>query len=293
MAHEGEAIPESVQQPETVNTTATEEPATGAADPEAIEGAASTSTDPSTTAAAEAKSLKCDECNRLFKTQLEVEFHAAKSGHSSFSESTEEKKPLTAEEKAAQMALLEERMKQKRMAREAEEKKEALERERDRIKYGKEMAEAKRKLEEQEMAKIVLQRKREKEEEKAARDRVKAQIEADKAARRAKMENTSPTTSPPVVATPVAVVTSPSGPKKEYTTTKIQIRLPDGTQKTEEFNAKENLAAVKVFIEVNHYDSPFRLMTAYPRKVFDEADMEKPLQALGEWGYLFFSQKIS
>lgn len=30
---------------------------------------------------AEAKSLKCDECGRLFKNQLEVEFHAAKSGN--------------------------------------------------------------------------------------------------------------------------------------------------------------------------------------------------------------------
>ena len=219
-----------------------------------------------------------------------MEFHAAKSGHSSFSESTEEKKPLTEEEKAAQLQLLEEKMKQKRLAREAEDKKEALEREKVRIKMGKEMAEAKRKLEEQEMAKIVLQRKREKEEETAARDRVKAQIEADKAARRAKMDPTSPVSppTPPVVA---AASTSPA-PKKDYATARIQIRLPDGKAVTEEFNAKENLAAVKVFIEVNHYDSPFRLMTAYPRKVFDDADLEKPLSALGEQfvtAFVYFS----
>jgi len=36
------------------------------------------------------------------------------------------------------------------------------------------------------MKKIVEQRKREKDEEKAARDRVRAQIEADKAARKAR-----------------------------------------------------------------------------------------------------------
>lgn len=69
-----------------------------------------------------AKSLKCEDCNRLFRTQLEVEFHASKSGHSNFSESTEEKKPLTEEEKKAQLALLEEKMKQKRFEREEKEK---------------------------------------------------------------------------------------------------------------------------------------------------------------------------
>lgn len=71
---------------------------------------------------AEAKSFKCDECGKLFKNQDEVEFHAAKTNHSSFSESTEEKKPLSEEEKKAQLALLEERMKQKRKEREEREK---------------------------------------------------------------------------------------------------------------------------------------------------------------------------
>lgn len=71
---------------------------------------------------AEAKSFKCDECGKLFKNQEEMEYHAAKTNHSSFSESTEEKKPLTEEEKKAQLALLEERMKQKRKEREEREK---------------------------------------------------------------------------------------------------------------------------------------------------------------------------
>lgn len=286
LAHEGESIP---AQTEVVNNTEPE------STPEATATTEDANASGSAAADAEAKSLKCDECNRLFKTQLEVEFHAAKSGHSSFSESTEEKKPLTEEEKVAQLQLLEEKMKTKRLAREAEDKKEALEREKVRIKMGKEMAEAKRKMEEQEMAKIVLQRKREKEEEKQARDRVRAQIEADKAARKAKLEPTSPTSPPAAVVTspPSAANASPA-PKKDYASTKIQIRLPDGKAVTEEFNVKENLAAVKVFIEVNHYNSEFRLMTAYPRKVFDDSDLEKPLTALGEnfIAFVFFSFDI-
>lgn len=73
------------------------------------------------------------------------------------------------------------------MEREEKDKVDALERERLRIKSGKDMSEARRKMEEMEMKKIVDQRKREKEDEKLARNRVKAQIEADKAARKARL----------------------------------------------------------------------------------------------------------
>lgn len=109
----------------------------------------------STAAPAEAKSIKCEDCGRLFKTSLEVEFHATKSGHINFSESTEEKKPLTEEEKKAQMLLIEEKIARKRAEREEKDKQDALERERMRIKSGKDMTEIKRKMEEDEMKKIV------------------------------------------------------------------------------------------------------------------------------------------
>lgn len=105
--------------------------------------------------ATEAKSIKCEDCGRLFKTSLEVEFHATKSGHANFSESTEEKKPLTEEEKKAQLRLIEEKIAKKRTEREDREKQETLERERMRIKSGKDMTEIKRKMEEEEMKKIV------------------------------------------------------------------------------------------------------------------------------------------
>ena len=137
--------------------------------------------------AAVAKSIKCEDCDRLFKSQNEVEFHAAKTGHSNFSESTEEKKPLTEEEKKEQLVKLEEKLKRKRLEREEKEKIDALEREKLRIKSGKDMSEARRKMEEMEMKKIIDQRKREKQDEKLARERVKLQIEADKAARKARV----------------------------------------------------------------------------------------------------------
>lgn len=70
--------------------------------------------------------------------------------------------------------------------------------------------------------------------------------------------------------------------KKEYTSTRIQIRLQDGRTLTETFGVKEQLSAVKVFIQMKSgNDLPFGLMTSFPRKVFTEEDFEKPLEILG------------
>lgn len=232
-----------------------------------------------------AKSLKCDECGKLFKSQDDVEFHAAKTQHSSFSESTEEKKPLSEEEKKAQLALLEEKMKRKRQEREENEKKEALERERLRIKSGKDMLEARRKLEEQEMKKVMDQRRREKMEEKAARERVKAQIEADKAARKAKQSGEPVTSSLPssTVLTPVEPTVTKPGAPKTYTSTRIQIRMLDGSALVETFDAKEQLAAVRLFVQLKlgANPAPFGFMTNFPKKVYCSEDYEVPLDKLG------------
>lgn len=227
--------------------------------------------------------------NRLFKNQVEVEFHAAKSGHSKFSESTEEKKPLTEEEKKEQLARLEEKLRLKRQEREAQEKRDALEKEKMRIKSGKDMSEAKRNLEEIEMKKLVEQRKREKEDEKRARDRVRAQIESDKAARREQMAALTgkPTVTSTVAPTPPtapATMSADSSPKtpKTYTNTRIQVRLQNGSTLVETFDVKEPLSAVRLFVQLKQgTDNPFALMTTFPRRNFCDEDYEKPLDVLG------------
>ncbi|XP_067009971.1 UBX domain-containing protein 1 [Anabrus simplex] len=232
--------------------------------------------------AEEAKSLKCNDCGKLFKSQLEIEFHAAKSGHVNFSESTEEKKPLSEEEKREQLRKLEEKMKQKRMEREEKEKVEALERERIRIKSGKELTAAKKKLEEDEMKKLVEQRKREKLEEKMARQRVKEQIEQDKIARRAKFGMAPlPDSAPAPEAAPLPA--AEPVPSKDYTQTKLQIRLTNGQALTQTFGSKEQLSAVRLYVEMNRTDGdgPFSLMTNFPKKIFTDDDYEKPLDILG------------
>lgn len=59
----------------------------------------------------------------------------------------------------------------------------------------------------------------------------------------------------------------------------------DGSALTSVFKAQEPLAAVRVYIQMNG-DAPegqdFTLLSPYPRRVYTELDMEKPLQELGE-----------
>merc|ERR1712142_112408 len=100
-----------------------------------------------------------------------------------------EKKPLTEEEKKEKLARLEELRVQKRAERLAKEAEEAKEKEKRRIESGKDMGEIRQALAEQEIKKLADLRRREKEEEKKAKARVLAQIEADKAARRAEKES--------------------------------------------------------------------------------------------------------
>jgi hypothetical protein len=83
-------------------------------------------------------------------------------------------------------------------------------------------------LEEDEMKKLVEQRKREKLEEKLARQRVKEQIEQDKIARRAKFGISTPTDEkqqqlPMAVAEPTDQQTPPQ-PAKEYGQTRLQVQ---------------------------------------------------------------------
>ena len=64
------------------------------------------------------KSWKCEETGRLFRSMEEVQMYAEKTGRTNFSESTEEKKPLTAEEKAAKIEAIKAKLASRRAERE-------------------------------------------------------------------------------------------------------------------------------------------------------------------------------
>ena len=62
----------------------------------------------------EPRSLVCNDCGKKFRSQAQAEFHASKTEHTDFSESTEEIAPLTEEEKKARLQELREKLAAKR-----------------------------------------------------------------------------------------------------------------------------------------------------------------------------------
>ena len=55
-------------------------------------------------ASAAAASIKCNDCGKFFRNMDLAMYHAEKSGHEAFEESSEEIKPLTPEEREARLA---------------------------------------------------------------------------------------------------------------------------------------------------------------------------------------------
>lgn len=69
---------------------------------------------------------------------------------------------------------------------------------------------------------------------------------------------------------------------------KLIFRLANGSTLTQTFGAKEQLAAVRLFIDLKRAELDisaipdlFRIQTNFPRKIFEEDDYEKTLDLLG------------
>lgn len=132
-----------------------------------------------------AQSYKCNECGKILSNMANLELHANKTGHSDFEESTQQVKPLTAEEKAKKIEEIKSLLKAKRAEREEAEKAEEKDREKQRRFMGKEMIKTKEQMEMEQRKREAKQRKREKEAAKRERERIRAELAKDKAERRA------------------------------------------------------------------------------------------------------------
>ena len=69
-----------------------------------------------------ARSLICNECGKKFRSQAQAEFHATKTEHVDFAESTEEIAPLTEEEKKAKLEELRRKATERRAETSAQDK---------------------------------------------------------------------------------------------------------------------------------------------------------------------------
>ncbi|KAI0664489.1 ubiquitin-related domain-containing protein [Cubamyces menziesii] len=236
----------------------------------------------------EAKSIRCQVCGKTFKNLDLANYHAEKSGHDQFEESTEEIKPLTEEEKKQKLAELKERLAAKRAAKAKEEAKESLANEAIRRKAGKDTNQIREEMKQKELIKEA--EKKQKLEDAKARAAVKAQIEADKrerAAKAAREKALREGKAVPEQPAPAAAPAASSAPKagKDYPETRLQIRMASGGQpyvttlssdatlrEVAEFLAAQTLA-------VNVDTVKFSL--TFPRKTFAPEDFSRSLRDLG------------
>ncbi|KAG6816278.1 hypothetical protein H0H87_007315 [Tephrocybe sp. NHM501043] len=191
--------------------------------------------------AVEAKSIKCSQCGKVFRNTALAQFHAEKIGHDQFEESTEEIKPLTEEEKKEKLAELRQKMAEKRAKQAVEDAKEQKAAEALRRKAGKDMNKVKEELKLKQAQQEAEQKKRDKIEDAKAKAAIKAQIEADKKARNDKFAREKAirdglpipgesSTPPSAAAAPSKIPASSGVAGKDYSETRLQIRMASGGQ---------------------------------------------------------------
>ncbi|KAH8104084.1 ubiquitin-related domain-containing protein [Cristinia sonorae] len=245
----------------------------------------------------EAKSIKCSLCGKIFRNTALANYHAEKSGHDQFEESTEEIKPLTEEEKKQKLAELREKMAAKRAIKEKESAKEDKANEAIRRKAGRDMNEIREELKHKELIKEAEAKRREKVEDAKARAAIKAQIEADKKARaekaakeKALREGRAYTESAPTAASaaPSAAASSSisSGVAgRDYPQTRLQIRMASGGPPyTTTLSSDATLREVAEFLAGQTLSvdvETVSLAQHFPRKAFTHADFSRTLRELG------------
>lgn len=233
----------------------------------------------------EAKSLVCDDCGKQFRSVAQAEFHATKSGHENFSESTVEIKPLTEEEKAARLVEMKERLAAKRAAQAEQDKIDRKKNEQIRLKATKESQDIKEDLQKKERIKEAQAKKREKQEEADARKRVLAKLEADKAERKRKSDVEKAARAgqaPPSVAeTSIPTSSGPttSKPASAYTEARLALQTSGG-RVTKTFPVETTLFEVAHALEQDgHTVTSFT--SNFPKKVYDTTDFGLTLKEAG------------
>ncbi|KAI1639612.1 DNA-binding protein [Biscogniauxia mediterranea] len=238
-----------------------------------------------------AMSLVCNECGKKFRTQGEAEFHANKSGHADFAESTEEIAPLTEEEKKQRLQELRERVKAKR-ANQAEADKEEQKRNEAcsilaicsslskklttvqliRQKATKESQDLKEELQRKEQMKEAAKKRQEKLADLEAKRRVKAQIEADKEERRRKAEEAKAAKegrAVPVAAPAAASTSAPAAARPAATHNEARLRLQtSGGEIRKTLPAETTLFEVAQQLETENGLTVTKFVQNFPRKEF-------------------------
>lgn len=231
-----------------------------------------------------AQSLKCNDCGKQFRSTAQAEFHASRTDHQDFSESTEEIAPLTEEQKAQKIEELKKRRDLKRAEQNEADKVANRRNEEIRKKSTKEQQEAKEELARKEQYKDAAKKRKEKQDDIDAKKRIQAKIAEDKAERKRKadIEKAAREGRPAAASAEPPPATTPAAPKPvaAYTESRLRLQTPNGTmQKT--FPVQTTLFEVAQAAAEEKGVQVQQLVQTFPKKVFDEADFGLTLKEAG------------
>ncbi|GBP29811.1 UBX domain-containing protein 4 [Eumeta japonica] len=169
----------------------------------------------------------------------------------------------------AKMEKAKQLLEAKRREKLEKEKEEEKQKELERRELGQNVGALKRWQAEQELKQIQDERRREKQENDLARQRILEQIAQDRAERRARDTAASP-------APPAQSASTPAPPTSGDVTrhARLQFKLPDGSSHTAQFSADDDMATVRQYVVDNLQlsSNQFSLWTAFPRRELTDAN---------------------
>ncbi|KAK0727007.1 hypothetical protein B0T26DRAFT_671729 [Lasiosphaeria miniovina] len=230
-----------------------------------------------------AKSLTCNECGKKFRTHAQASFHASKTEHTDFSESTDEIAPLTEEEKKAKLEELRQKAAERKEAKAAQEKEENKRNEQIRQKATKETQDLKEELARKEQIKEAAKKRMEKQADLEAKRRIKAKIEEDKAERKRLQEEAKAAREGRVSAQSSPVVAAPPTPKPASAHTEARLRLQTpGGNILKTYPAETTLFEVAHDVEAETQTPVTSFTMTFPRKKFESGiDFGQTLKEAG------------
>lgn len=139
----------------------------------------------------------------------------------------------------------------------------------------------------EERVRAAEDRKREKREDAIHKQRILDEIKRDRENLRKKQSGGQEVTKPAAAEAAKPAVPAPQ-PKTMTDSCRLAIKLPDGSNLQQDFNSREPLAAVKLYVQLNRKDmdseDPNAAMFTFrlpPATLFTSEDMERPLVDLG------------
>ncbi|KAK4985143.1 hypothetical protein LTR50_006142 [Elasticomyces elasticus] len=240
----------------------------------------------------EARSLVCNDCGKKFRSTAQAEYHASKTEHTNFAESTEEVKPLTEEEKAAKLAELRQKAAERKAGQSDQDKLERKRNEQIRMKSTKEQSDAKEALKAKQQIQEAADKRRWKVEELEVKKKIQQKIAADKEARKLKAEQEKAaraaglpegtiltgSSAPAPAPAPAAAAAPRAAPM--HSEARLRLQTPSGNiMKT--FSADTTLFEVAQAIGTENGTQVSSFTQNFPRKVFDGSDFGLTLKEAG------------